>query len=125
MKLLIDMNLSPAWVDFLKEAGFEAVHWSRIGSHDASDDSLMTWAAVNDHIVVTCDLDFAAILAASGRNRPSVLQLRSDVLAPRRIGPAVLAALRQARRELSDGAIVSLDPRRARLRMLPLAKDLP
>jgi hypothetical protein len=26
MRLLIDMNLSPKWAEFLKEAGFEAVH---------------------------------------------------------------------------------------------------
>ncbi len=32
MKLLVDMNLSPAWVDVLRQAGFEAIHWSEIGS---------------------------------------------------------------------------------------------
>jgi len=26
MRLLIDMNLSPRWVDLLVEAGFEAAH---------------------------------------------------------------------------------------------------
>ncbi len=31
MKLLLDMNLSPAWVRFLEENGFEAVHWSTVG----------------------------------------------------------------------------------------------
>jgi predicted nuclease of predicted toxin-antitoxin system len=29
MKILVDMNLSPGWVDFLIEAGFEAVHQAR------------------------------------------------------------------------------------------------
>ena len=31
MKLLVDMNLSPSWVDRLARHGFEAVHWSTIG----------------------------------------------------------------------------------------------
>ena len=31
MKLLVDMNLSPSWVDRLVRHGFEAVHWSTIG----------------------------------------------------------------------------------------------
>jgi predicted nuclease of predicted toxin-antitoxin system len=31
MKLLLDMNLSPTWVGFLEENGFEAVHWSTVG----------------------------------------------------------------------------------------------
>lgn len=69
----------------------------------------MTWAAANDHIVVTCDLDFAAILAASRGTRPSVLRLRSDILTPVRIGPSVLIAVRQAQQELLDGAVLSLD----------------
>ena len=34
MKILIDMNLSPMWVQFLVSHGIEAVHWSTIG--DAS-----------------------------------------------------------------------------------------
>jgi predicted nuclease of predicted toxin-antitoxin system len=80
MKFLIDMNLSPAWVELFAAAGFEAIHWSKIGPQDASDLELMTSAAANDHIVVTCDLDFTAILAASRGTRPSVLQLRSDIL---------------------------------------------
>ena len=86
MKFLIDMNLSPAWAELFAAAGFEAVHWSKIGPRGAPDLELMTWAAANDHIVVTCDLDFAAILAATRGNRPSVLQLRSDILTPERIG---------------------------------------
>jgi len=40
MKILIDMNLSPAWVTALKEAGFESVHWSEIGEPDASDETI-------------------------------------------------------------------------------------
>jgi predicted nuclease of predicted toxin-antitoxin system len=27
MKLLVDMNLSPRWVDLLADAGIEAAHW--------------------------------------------------------------------------------------------------
>ncbi|HWX86500.1 MAG TPA: DUF5615 family PIN-like protein [Xanthobacteraceae bacterium] len=120
MKILVDMNLSPGWVDFLVAAGFEAVHWSTIGVGDASDSELMQWAATYSHVVLTCDLDFGAILAATQGRRPSVLQLRSDLLTPEFIGPAVLAAIHQAQQELSSGALVSIDAARARLRLLPL-----
>ncbi len=30
MKLLIDMNLSPRWVDVLVNAGFDAAHWASL-----------------------------------------------------------------------------------------------
>jgi predicted nuclease of predicted toxin-antitoxin system len=37
VKLLVDMNLSPSWVDRLARHGFEAVHWSTIGAATAPD----------------------------------------------------------------------------------------
>lgn len=82
----------------------------------------MRWAAARDYILVTADLDFGAILAATKASGPSVLQVRSDSLATRVIGRAVLAALNQAGQELRAGALVSVDAARARLRILPLRK---
>jgi predicted nuclease of predicted toxin-antitoxin system len=122
MKILIDMNLSPRWVGFLAAAGFDAIHWSQIGRRDAPDTELMRWAADHGYVVLTSDLDFGAILAATQDRAPSVLQLRSDILTPDILGPAVLAALHQVARELEDGALVSIDPSRMRLRLLPLGK---
>ncbi len=37
MKILLDMNLPPAWVDFLENEGFQAIHWANVGPYDASD----------------------------------------------------------------------------------------
>jgi predicted nuclease of predicted toxin-antitoxin system len=120
MKILVDMNLSPRWVEFLIEAGFEAIHWSQVGPYDAHDGDVMRWAANHGHVLLTSDLDFGAVLAATQEQRPSVLQLRNDILTPHGIGPAVLAAIRQTHQELSEGAIVSVEAARARLRVLPL-----
>jgi predicted nuclease of predicted toxin-antitoxin system len=121
VKVLVDMNLSPAWVEFLAAAGLEAVHWSNVGPGDASDDELMRWAANHEHVVLTADLDFAAILAATRRRKPSVIQVRSENLGPQAIGAAVNSAIRQARVDLAEGAIVSVEPSRSRLRVLPLS----
>jgi predicted nuclease of predicted toxin-antitoxin system len=57
MKLLIDMNLSPTWVRFLIEAGFEAIHWSEIDAGDAPDQDLLRWAADHQYVLLTNDLD--------------------------------------------------------------------
>src|SRR5712692_12099326 len=110
MKVLVDMNLSPGWANFLAEAGFEAVHWSDVGEGNAPDSELMQWAAERGYVVLTADLDFGAILAATRSRRPSVVQVRSDILTPRAIGKAVVSALRQARQDLLlDGALISID----------------
>ena len=53
MKLLLDMNLTPDWVGFLREQGFEAVHWSTVGDPRAIDASIMEWARRGGYVVFT------------------------------------------------------------------------
>ncbi len=65
MKVLIDMNLSPRWLHLLTGAVLEAVHLSALGAGNAPDLEIMAYAKTNDYVVLTHDLDFAAILAAT------------------------------------------------------------
>jgi predicted nuclease of predicted toxin-antitoxin system len=120
MKLLIDMNLSPHWVSVLVEAGFEAVHWSALGRSNAPDTEIMDFAKANGYVVLTHDLDFGAILAATHGEKPSVVQIRSEDVSPEVIGKLLIIALRQMTMELDEGALLTLDPNRPRLRVLPL-----
>jgi len=121
---LIDMNLTPRWARFLVDHGFEAVHWSSVGPGDAPDNELMHWAAEHHFVVLTSDLGFAAMLAATQRRQPSVIQIRGGLLSPEAIGAAMLAAVRQEELELERGALLSVDAGRQRLRILPLAVEL-
>jgi predicted nuclease of predicted toxin-antitoxin system len=120
MNFLVDMNLSSDWADFLTGAGFTAVHWPDEGPPDATDHELMNWAAEREYVVLTADLDFPAILAGTAGQRPSVIVVSSDILTPDVLGSAVLAAIHKAKEELIAGAIVSVDPLRDDLRVLPL-----
>ena len=78
MRLLVDMNLSPRWVNTLLKAGIEA------GA------------------------------------KPSVVQIRSGDVRPETVGPALIEAVRQMSAQLKEGALLTVDPARARLRILPL-----
>jgi predicted nuclease of predicted toxin-antitoxin system len=120
MKILIDMNLPPRWVEVFAKAGLEAVHWSQEGATTASDREIMAWARDNGHAVFTHDLDFSALLAATQGEGPSVIQVRTQNVLPEAIGDLVLKSMNQFRRELEEGAIITIDPNRARLRILPL-----
>lgn len=120
MKLLVDMNLSPRWVKLLAVAGIEAEHWSEIGAANAPDSEIMAFAKANGYVVLTHDLDFSAILAATQGDKPSVVQIRSEDLSPDVIGRPVIDALRQMTLELEEGALLTVDPKRTRLRVLPL-----
>lgn len=122
MRFVVDMNLSPRWVEYLAEAGVEAQHWSALGQADASDTVIMQFARENGDVVLTHDLDFGDILAATGGDGPSVVQLRAADVSPEVIGAHVVSALRQMAEHLDAGALLTVDPARARLRLLPLVR---
>ena len=123
MKVLVDMNLSPRWVGVLIGAGIDAAHWSAVGAHDAPDQEIMAHALANGFVVLTHDLDFSAILAATQGKKPSVVQLRADNTSPDVIGREVLDALTQMDADLRDGALLTVEPGRTRLRVLPLRRS--
>lgn len=120
VQLVIDMNLSVEWVAELGAHGWSAVHWSTIGDPHADDATIMAWAAANGRVVFTHDLDFGPMLALTHATGPSVLQVRGQNVLPEDIGPVVLAALRQYEDALAAGALVVVDLKKCRVRVLPL-----
>jgi len=96
------------------------MHWSTLGAANAPDSEIMLYAKLNDYVVLTHDLDFSSILAATNGDKPSVVQIRSEDLSLDVIGQQVINALRQTATEVEDGALITIDPNRTRLRVLPL-----
>lgn len=123
MKFLGDMNLSPRWVAELSGAGWPAEHWSELGKANASDLEILSYAAANDYVVLTHDLDFGTILAITHGKKPTVVQIRSMDISPDVVAAQTIAALRHAEIELAAGALLTIEPDRARLRILPLRID--
>ena len=125
MKILVDMNLSPKWAGFLATAGFEAIHWSSVGVAQAPDQDILDYARAGGFVVLTSDLDFGTILAVTHGEKPSVVQLRSDNLTQESIGKPVIDALHLFAPDLENGALVTIEPERTRLRILPLRTGTP
>jgi predicted nuclease of predicted toxin-antitoxin system len=119
MKILIDMNLPPRWAKVFAAEGWEALHWSQVGAPTASDREIMAWARDNDYSVFTHDLDFSALLATTQGEGPSVIQVRTQNVLPEAIGILVINAMKQFQHELKKGALITIDPHRARSRILP------
>ena len=120
MRVVVDVNLPPAWASRLRVYGHDAQHWSEIGALDATDSEILAWAADHQAVVLTCDLDFGAILAASQARTPSVVQIRARDVLPEAIGERICEVLKTAGHDLDQGAIVSVDLDMARVRVLPL-----
>jgi predicted nuclease of predicted toxin-antitoxin system len=60
------------------------------------------------------------LLAAYRKSGPSVIQIRSQDVLPSAIGEIVLRAIRTAQPYLEAGALVTVDPFRHRIRLLPI-----
>jgi predicted nuclease of predicted toxin-antitoxin system len=123
MKILIDMNLSPEWVQTFADAGINSVHWSTVGDPRAADRTIMAYALANDYIVFTHDLDFGILLAITQADAPSVIQVRIQNILPIAIGELIISALRQFQLQLETGALITVDSSRSRARILPILRS--
>ena len=121
MRLLIDMNLPPGLCSLLRAEGHEADHWSTLGQPNATDQSIMAYASQHHFTVVTHDLDFGAILAATQAQGPSVIQVRTQDVLSVEFKSTLATTLRRFAPELAAGALIVVDETRARVRVLPIA----
>ena len=122
MKFVIDMNLSPLWVEVLQAEGWEAVHWSAIGAAHAPDHEIMSWAKAQNAIVFTHDLDFGAILATTQADAPSVIQIRAQDVSSTTLKDSFVNVIVQYQEILESGALIIIDTYKLRARILPLQR---
>ena len=123
MKILVDMNLSPEWLEVLRQQGWEAAHWSTIGSPKAPDAEVLTWAAEHRHVLLTQDLDFAQLLVGIRGRGPSVVLLRMGDELDVEQRNRVCRAIQAVSDSLETGALLVVKQGRYRLRRLPLFPD--
>jgi predicted nuclease of predicted toxin-antitoxin system len=119
VKFLVDMNLSPRWIEFLGNSAHTATHWSTVGAPNAPDCEIIAYARANGFCVLTHDLDFGTILALTNWDQPSVVQIRADDTSPEAIGGVVARALAQTILEIEAGALLTVEPDKLRVRLLP------
>ncbi len=119
MNLLIDMNLSPDWVEVFERQGWQALHWSTVGDPWATDRLIMEWACAKGYVVFTHDLDFGALLASTRAQGPSVIQIRTQDVMPQSLGHRLAQILRQYKSVLERGALITVDESKSRVHILP------
>ncbi len=122
IRVLIGVSFSPTWTGTFSAAGLESVHWSSVGNPRATDRTIMERASENGYIVFTHDLDFGTLIAVTRARGPSVIQVRAQDVLSESLGAMVVSAISRFRAQLEKGALVSVDPARARIRMLPIAE---
>ena len=120
LRLLANMNISPDTVNALHEKGFDIVRVSQILPAISSDAEILDLARRENRIVVTQDLDFSALLALGGFNRPSLITIRMTVADPEAVTQKLLELLPEIQDLLAKGCAVSVDDHSFRIRWLPI-----
>ena len=123
MKLIIDENMPPGWIAFFVAARIEAYEWESLGLPNAPDSEIIEYAAREDYVILTRDLDFGTHLAKTQAMKPSVIQVRTDDTAPESIGQQVLEAIQQNVAALNAGALITVEAwsrPRTKINFLPI-----
>lgn len=120
MRFLADMGISPQTVAFLREAGQEASHLHELGLHRLDDPAILTRARQEQQILLTHDLDFGELVAASGARLPTVITFRLRNMRPENVNRHLQAVLDHHQDALDQGAMVTVTEGRVRVRPLPI-----
>lgn len=119
MRYLADHHISHRTVTALKAKDFDIYRVSDVLPSDAEDFQILELARTEDRTVIAQDLDYSALLASTGYNKPSVVSLRLHNNRPERIATVLEKILPSVESELQTGAIVVVEEGRIRIRLLP------
>jgi predicted nuclease of predicted toxin-antitoxin system len=122
MKFLLDENLPPSLAIKLKSIGYVARHIQEIGYNNTSDIKITDFAESSGEIILTHDTDFGTILALSGREKPSVILFRWQVITVQNMFEFLEKYLPELEIELFKGSLILVDENKIRIRSLPLQK---
>src|SRR3712207_3532525 len=119
MKLL-DQGVPRSAAALLRAAGIDTVHTGEIGYAPADDTAILQLGEAEDRVVDTFDADFHALLALSSAKGPSVIRLRIEGLRAAEVVSLLQTVVAPYGQDLEQGAVVTVQAGRLRLRRLPL-----
>ncbi len=120
MRFLADMGVSQQVVEWLRSNGHDAVHLRDEGLQRLPNGEIFQKAGREQRIVLTFDLDFGEILAASASQIVSVVLFRLRNTLTDFVIQRLDVVLNQSSADLSQGAIVIVEDSRHRVRKLPI-----
>lgn len=120
MKFLADVGISTGAVAFLCEWGHDAIHLFEQDLHRLSDTDIIAKAHQEKRIILTHDLDFGDLMAASGNRLPSIIIFRLPDMRPPNVILHLQMILNPHQAILESRALLSVTQNRIRVRVLPL-----
>jgi predicted nuclease of predicted toxin-antitoxin system len=117
------MGISQVVVAWLQAQGHEATHLRDEGLHRLENGEIVTKAFREPRVILTWDLDFTEILALSGRHQVSAVIFRLVNTRSAHVIERLARVLQESAQDLEDGAIISVEEARHRVRLLPLGRE--
>ena len=124
MNFLVDQPVSPQLAHWLRETGHDAVHVRERGLSRAPDEELFALAVTEHRVIVTADLDFARILALSGRSGPGLILFRAGNVTDAQMLALLKETLDKVQPSDIERSVVVVDAHALRVATLPLRPDL-
>ncbi len=124
MKLLLDQGLPLSAAALLRDAGIDAIHVGELGMSEAEDADIIQRARDEEWIVATLDADFHTLLALSTAVTPSIIRIRIERLRAQALTDLLLTVVTECREDLEQGAAITVEPSRIRIRQLPLVPNV-
>ena len=120
MKFLVDVGISPRVVDELRKKGHDAIHLIEEGLNRLPDSEILQKARRENRVLLTHDLDFGELLAASGGELPSVIIFRLKDMRSPNVSKHLFSIIAQQAEALNHGAVLSVTEKKVRIRKLPI-----
>ena len=120
MRFLAAMGISPNTVTMLRGLGYDALHLHEQGLDRLQDPLILQKARDEGRILLTHDLDFGELIAASGARLPTIVVFRLRNMGPERVNRYLDGILNQQGEALKQGAIISVTEGQIRVRLLPI-----
>lgn len=117
------MGVSGTTTRDLRSAGHDVIHLREVGLKKMPDSEILAKARAEKRILLTFDLGFGELVAASGDTVPSVISFRLSDERPSAVTPRLLRVIKERRAELEAGAIISVEMARYRVRHLPIESE--
>ncbi|MFW6158620.1 MAG: DUF5615 family PIN-like protein [Planctomycetota bacterium] len=114
------MGVAKRVADWLRDRGHDVVHLRDQQLQRASDRRVFEKAAAEHRIILTFDLDFAEIIAVSSGQTVSAVIFRLRNGRAAHVIERPRSVLADSSEALEQGAIVSVEESRHRLRWLPI-----
>jgi predicted nuclease of predicted toxin-antitoxin system len=114
VRFLVDQGLSPEVARQLRADGHDALHVAELGLQSATDGLIFARATAEQRILLTSDLDFAALATRSSLPAACVIVFRMQRLKPGDVVRRLQEVAAAEGERLAAGLIVSVDAMRHR-----------